>query len=112
MKLGAKLQGARIVGAGHLSEVRVGGVLIEAVIACAAELGVVENVEELEAQFQTRQSSLSESNGFVEGPLKLTNPGPTTASFPALPKPWPKFLPLPGFPHSPRDRLDSQMSWC
>jgi hypothetical protein len=83
MELRAKLQGARIVGRGHLSEVPVPGVLIDAL-----ELRVVEDVEELEPQFQARP--FGSLNGMVlnRDQLKLKSPGPTTASFPALPKPW------------------------
>jgi hypothetical protein len=52
LELRPKLQGARIVGRGDLSEVQIPGVLIDVV-----ELRVVEDVEILEPQFQFRHLS-------------------------------------------------------
>ena len=48
VELATELYDAWIVGGGNLSEIRIGGVSIEAVIASTAELGVVEHVERLE----------------------------------------------------------------
>src|SRR5882757_8751790 len=70
MEFGAKLDRARVVSSGNLSEVCVRGISIEAVIARTTELRVVENVEALEPQFQVRPP-LFECEGFEQGHVEI-----------------------------------------
>ena len=82
MELRAKLQDSRIIGRSHLTKIPVRTACIDSI-----ELCVVKGIEGLEAQFDTR--SLVGVSGMVlnRDRFKLKSPGPTTASFPALPKP-------------------------
>ena len=82
VELRTKLQGARIVGGGHLSEVRVRGVL-SMLLNCVW-------LKTLKDSNRSSRLGTLALNGMVlnRDQLKLKSPGPTTTSFPALPKPW------------------------
>jgi hypothetical protein len=77
----AKLQGARIVGGGGLSEVRVRRVCIN-----GTEFRVVEDIKVLETQFKFWPFTSCEWNGFEQGPVEIEESGEVNRIFSCIAK--------------------------